>query len=150
MIATVDADSRLTLAEASDLTGLSRKALARRVERGSLPAEKNDDGRHTVTLRDLAHAGLIDLATGKPPPRTLAQPTASELARELARELTERGVQIFELERGHQEQAEQIAELRRQVAQARRERAELRRQTAEARRERAELRRQIAELQREA
>jgi phage shock protein A len=124
----VSADERLTLAEAAELTGLTQRALARRMERGTLPAKKNDDGLRTVSRRELAAAGLLDLATGKPPAWTRRAPPSEALARELLRELAERGVRIFELEQGHEQQAEEIAELRRELEQARREYAELRRE----------------------
>lgn len=125
----------MTLAEAAALTGLSRRALARRVERGSLPASKGSDGRRLVSRRDLAAAGLLDLATGEPPHWTKrGQPRADELARAVLEELTQRGIRIADLEAGHREQAEQIEALRRDLRAAKRERAELRRQLDELRR----------------
>lgn len=140
-------DDRLTLAEAAELTGLTPRALARRIERGSLPAEKNDEGRRTVTRGDLASAGLLDLATGKPPAwGRRGNPPAERLAQAILDELNARGVRIFELERGHEEQAAQIEELRRELREAKRERGELRRELKKASRERGELRHQIEKL----
>ncbi|MGH7483435.1 MAG: helix-turn-helix domain-containing protein [Longimicrobiales bacterium] len=117
----------MTLAEAAELTGLTQRALARRIERGSLPAQKNAGGRRTVTRRDLASAGLLDLATGRPPAWTRrGNPPADQLAQAILDELNARGVRIFELERGHEDQAVQIEELRHELREANRERAELR------------------------
>lgn len=118
---------RLTLAEAAELTGLTQRALARRIERGTLPAEKNKGGLRTVARRDLASAGLLDLATGKPPAwGRRGNPPADQLAQAILDELNARGVRIFELERGHEEQAVQIEELRRELQEVNRERGELR------------------------
>lgn len=47
-----------TIAEASDLTGLSRKALARRVERGSLRSVVRN-GRRLIPRSELVRAGLV-------------------------------------------------------------------------------------------
>jgi uncharacterized coiled-coil protein SlyX len=125
----VAADDRLTLAEAAELTGLTQGALARRIERGSLPAAKNEEGRRAVTRRELASAGLVDLATGmRPVWGRRGDPPADPLAQAILDELNARGVRIFELERGHEEQATQIEELRRELREARRERGELRRE----------------------
>jgi uncharacterized coiled-coil protein SlyX len=129
-----DADL-LTLAEAAELTGLTPRALARRIERRSLPATKGEDGLRYVSRRDLAAAGLLDLATGEPPAWTRRdRPPADQLAQAVIDELTARGIRIADLERGHAEQAEQIEELRRQIRDARRERTELQRQLDQLRR----------------
>jgi hypothetical protein len=126
---TVAADDRLTLAEAAELTGLTQGALARRIERGSLPATKNEEGRRTVTRRELASAGLLDLATGiRPIWGRRGDPPADRLAQAILDELNARGVRIFELERGHEEQAAHIEDLRRELREARHERGELRRE----------------------
>ena len=50
----------LTLAEAAEQTGLSAKALARRVERGTLRAVHDDQGRRVVPRAELDRAGLLD------------------------------------------------------------------------------------------
>lgn len=52
----------LTLTDAAGLAGCSRKALERRVERGSLVASRGDDGQRTVRVADLMRAGLVTLA----------------------------------------------------------------------------------------
>ena len=52
----------LTLTDAATLAGCSRKALERRVERGSLVATRDDDGQRRVRVADLLRAGLVTLA----------------------------------------------------------------------------------------
>ena len=49
----------LTLVEAAELTGLSAKALARRVERGTLRAVHDDQGRRVVPRAELDRVGLL-------------------------------------------------------------------------------------------
>ena len=51
----------LTLTDAATLAGCSRKALERRVERGSLAAMRDDDGQRRVRVADLLRAGLVTL-----------------------------------------------------------------------------------------
>jgi excisionase family DNA binding protein len=48
-----------TVSEAAELTGLSRKALARRIERGSLRCVVRD-GRRRIPLAELIRAGLVE------------------------------------------------------------------------------------------
>jgi excisionase family DNA binding protein len=48
-----------TVSEAADLTGLSRKAIARRIERGSLRCVLRD-GRRRIPLAELVRAGLVE------------------------------------------------------------------------------------------
>lgn len=48
-----------TISEAAELTGLSRKALARRVERGSLRCVVRD-GRRRIPVAELVRAGLLE------------------------------------------------------------------------------------------
>lgn len=48
-----------TISEAAELTGLSRKALARRIERGSIRCVVRD-GRRRIPLAELVRAGLLD------------------------------------------------------------------------------------------
>jgi excisionase family DNA binding protein len=55
-----------TIAEAADLTGLSRKAIARRVERGSLRSVVRN-GRRRIPRSELARAGLLDGPAGEAP-----------------------------------------------------------------------------------
>jgi hypothetical protein len=58
----MDPDRTLTLTDAATLAGCSRKALERRVERGSLVATRDDDGQRRVRVADLLRAGLVTLA----------------------------------------------------------------------------------------
>jgi hypothetical protein len=57
----MDPDRMLTLTDAATLAGCSRKALERRVERGSLVATRDDDGQRRVRVADLLRAGLVTL-----------------------------------------------------------------------------------------
>jgi excisionase family DNA binding protein len=66
-----------TITEAAELTGLSRKAIARRVERGSLRSVVRN-GRRRIPRSELARAGL--LAEGETPPRE-SDPAAPFLPR---------------------------------------------------------------------
>jgi excisionase family DNA binding protein len=50
----------LTISEAASATGLSRKALTRRVERGSLRAVKDERGRRVVPRGELERAELLN------------------------------------------------------------------------------------------
>jgi hypothetical protein len=145
-------DDTLTLRQAADLTGLTTRALARRIERGSLPAIKRRDGLRRVKRRDLVTAGLLDPNTDEPPTWSREQLDPSELARQLIDTLTRQAVDLYELrsavaaladssERGHAEQAAAL-EL------ARQEREELRRKIAQMDEDRAALRREVDELRR--
>jgi hypothetical protein len=134
MLPPVVDNGRYTLAEAAKLTGLTSRALARRIERGSLPAEK-EGGRRYVKLRDLAAAGLLDLATGQPPEWTRSRLDPGRLTQAILDELSSRGVRIYELERRVQELSSEVQEQQRvnekqhrELRKAARERAELRRQ----------------------
>ena len=49
----------LTLSEAAAETGLSQKAIARRVERGTLRAVHDEHGRRVVPRAELDRAGLL-------------------------------------------------------------------------------------------
>lgn len=132
-------EERYSLAEAAALTGLTSQALARRIERGSLPAVKVN-GRRFVALRDLAAAGLLDPATRRRPRWAEPHLDSAALARELVAELTARGLRIFELERRLDELTSRTEQQQRELDQAKQERAE-------AKKERAELRRHIERLQ---
>jgi excisionase family DNA binding protein len=66
-----------TITEAADLTGMSRKAIARRVERGSLRSVVRN-GRRRIPRSELVRAGL--LADGEQQPRS-ADPAAPFLPR---------------------------------------------------------------------
>jgi excisionase family DNA binding protein len=50
----------LTISEAASMTGLSRKALTRRIERGSLRAIKDERGRRVVPRGELERAELLN------------------------------------------------------------------------------------------
>jgi excisionase family DNA binding protein len=50
----------LTISEAATLTGLSRKALTRRVERGSLRAVKDERGRRVIPRGELERVELLN------------------------------------------------------------------------------------------
>jgi excisionase family DNA binding protein len=135
-------DNRYTIAEASELTGLSKRALARRIERGQLPASK--DGRlRYVTRRDLVEAGLIDPTTGERAPwARRVDPNA--VAREVVQTVVRQGVELHELR----------AQLRALVEESRHDDRELREEIERARDERRQLRRlledardEIVELQ---
>lgn len=58
----------MTIAEAAAATGASRKALARRIERGTLRAVHDDEGRRVLPLAELVRAGLMnrDGSAGSP------------------------------------------------------------------------------------
>ena len=66
-----------TITEAADLTGMSRKAISRRVERGSLRSVVRN-GRRRIPRSELVRAGL--LGEGQPQPRE-SDPTAPLLPR---------------------------------------------------------------------
>jgi hypothetical protein len=138
-----------TLAEAAELTGLTPRALARRIERGTLPATLKN-GRRRVTLGALAEAGLIDPNTLERPPWSREGLDPAELARQVIDTLTRQAIDLHELrhtiasvadasDRGHAEQAAALEA-------ARQERDELRRKIAQMDADRAELRRELREL----
>jgi len=55
----VDPDRVISLTDAALLAGCSRKSLERRVERGSLDATRDAEGRRAVRVADLLRAGLV-------------------------------------------------------------------------------------------
>lgn len=76
----------LTLTDAAGLAGCSRKALERRVERGSLTASRGDDGQRMVRVADLMRAGLVTLAPactapGSAPERMIEAESEAEALR---------------------------------------------------------------------
>jgi len=76
----------LTLTDAATLAGCSRKALERRVERGSLVATRDTDGQRRVRAADLLRAGLVTLApacveTGAAPERMAEAESEAEALR---------------------------------------------------------------------
>jgi len=144
-------EESFTLAEAAHLTGLTTRAIARRVERGSLPARKHN-GRRMVTLRALVEAGLIDPATKERPAWSREGLDPAEVARELIETVIRQAIDLHDLrqaigdvadasQRGHSEQAAALEV-------ARQEREELRRKIAAMDEDRAALRREVAELRR--
>jgi DNA-binding transcriptional MerR regulator len=147
----MSADESFTLAEAARLTGLSTRAIARRIERGSLPASKRN-GRRIVTLRALVEAGLIDPATRERPAWSRQGVDPAEVARELIETVIRQAIDLHALrqaigdvadasERGHAEQAAALEA-------ARQEREELRRKIAAMDEDRAALRRELAQVRR--
>jgi chromosome segregation ATPase len=137
---------RLTIAEASQLTGLTKRALARRVERGQLAATL-DNGLRYIEATELARAGLLNLQTGEPPSWAGRDVEPETVARELIETLIRQNLEIYELRQRLDalvaESRSGDATLREQIEQARRERRELRRDLELAQRERAELRERI-------
>ena len=133
---------RYTIAEASELTGLSKRALARRIERGRLAATK--DGRlRYIAARDLAAAGLVNPTTGEPPSWARQRIDASVVAKEIVDTLVRQSVEIHELRRQLRslidESRHDDRELRREIESARDERLQLRRLLEGARTEIAAL-----------
>jgi excisionase family DNA binding protein len=55
-----------TISEAADLTGMSRKAIARRVERGSLRSVVRN-GRRRIPRSELVRVGLLEEGAQRPP-----------------------------------------------------------------------------------
>jgi excisionase family DNA binding protein len=134
--------NRYTIAEASALTGLSKRALARRIERGQLPATK-EGGLRYIDARDLADAGLLNPATGAPPEwaRHRADPIA--VAKEIVETLVRQSVELHELQRQVraliEESRNDDRELRGEIERARAERRQLRRMLEAARAEISDL-----------
>jgi excisionase family DNA binding protein len=136
-------DTKLTIAEASELTGLSKRALARRVERGQLPASK-EGGLRRIEARALADAGLLNLATGAPPLWAPSRMDPGAVAREIVETLVRQSVELHELrtrldsfvnESRHDDDI-----LRAEIERAQREREELRRALRKADERIAQLR----------
>jgi excisionase family DNA binding protein len=121
--------AKLTIAEASELTGLSKRALARRIERGQLPATKKG-GLRRVEARALAAAGLLDLATGAPPRWSQKRMDSDAVAREIVDTLVRQSIELHELralvEGFASESRHDDDVLRAEIDRARREREELR------------------------
>jgi excisionase family DNA binding protein len=141
-----EAEERYTIAEASALTGLSKRALARRIERGRLPADKVGRLR-TIAARDLAEAGLLDLATGRAPAWRGERIPAEVVAKEVVQTLVRQGIELHELKLAFdalgEESRRDDGELRASLERARLEREELREALRDAEARIAELRRRI-------
>jgi hypothetical protein len=123
----------LTIAEASEATGLTRRALARRIERGSLSAVRRNGLRY-LEARELAKAGLLNLQTGRSPDWAGAPIEPDAVARELVQTLIR---QTLEIDKLHDE-----------IEQARREREAIRAKIAEMDADRAELRKELEQATR--
>lgn len=83
----------ISLTDAALLAGCSRKSLERRVERGSLDATRDAEGRRAVRVVDLMRAGLVVAvpagADGGVDPRRLADARAEAEALQAALVATE-------------------------------------------------------------
>jgi excisionase family DNA binding protein len=121
---------RLTIAEASEVTGLSKRALARRIERGQLAATKAGGLRY-IEVRALAQAGLLDPSTGRRPAWSEGRPPPQQIAQELVGTLVRQSIELHELrlrlEALETESRRDDDALREELVRAHRERAELRR-----------------------
>jgi len=141
-------DERYTIAEASRLTGMSKRALARRIERGQLPASK-EGGLRYVAARDLVSAGLMHPTTGKPPVSAGAQVDPSVVAKEIVQTLVQQSIELHDLRRELRSLIEESrhddGELRKEIERAREERRQLRRLLDDARTDLAELQRPSTE-----
>ena len=134
----MQAGDRYTIAEASEITGLSKRALARRIERGQLPATK--DGRlRYIESTDLAEAGLLNPNTGARPDWSHRSVKPEVLAREVVDTLVRQSVELYELRK----------EIRSLIEESRRDDTELRGEIERARQERRDLRRTIERMREE-
>lgn len=135
-----------TIAEASRLTGLSKRALARRVERRQLPSVKIGRLRY-VDARDLAQAGLLNLSTGRPPDWARHKVPPEAVAREIVQTLVRQGIELHELQTAlavlSEESRRDDTELRAEIDRARLEREELRQALRDAETRISELRRRV-------
>lgn len=88
----------LTISEAAAATGFSRKAIARRVERGTLRAIKDDQGRRVVPRGELERTGMLgdDGAPGSPGGELVVWRNLYERERQERQEVNAR---VSELER---------------------------------------------------
>ena len=130
--------TKYTIAEASELTGLSKRALARRIERGQLPASK-EAGLRYVDSGDLVAAGLLDPVTGRARAWTGHRIKPDEVAKEIVETLVRQSVELHELRR----------QLRSLIEESRHDDIELRAELERARGERQALRRAVKETRRE-
>jgi len=136
-------EDRYTIAEASELTGLSKRALARRIERGQLPATKVGRLRY-VEARNLADAGLLNPSTGTRPEWARHRADPGAVAKEIVQTLVRQSVELHELRRQLRAIVEESRHddeaLRKEIERARAERRQLRATLEEARTEIAALR----------
>ena len=129
---------RYTIAEASDITGLSKRALARRIERGQLPATKEGRLRY-IESSDLVEAGLLNPSTGTRPDWAPRSVKPEVIAREVVDTLIRQSVELYELRK----------EIRSLIEESRRDDTELRGEIERARQERRDLRRTIERMREE-
>lgn len=134
-----------TISEAAEFTGLTKKAVRHRVDRGQIRAEK-DGGIRRISREELARVGLVPPIV-EPPAERAPELTGQVLQLKSALAALERELELsgqaFAQERDQREEAEARAD--RAVAEAEAERA-LRRRLAEAGpMERRRLLREIAE-----
>lgn len=110
-------DQSVSIAGASRLTGLSKKAIRSRVHRGSIPSSKAQDGTIRIAVEDLRAEGLLDRTEPD-----VGSVSAAELLDRLieaerrvgeAKQLEERA---SSLEKKNREQEDTIATLREEVA----------------------------------
>jgi excisionase family DNA binding protein len=138
----VSTEERYTIAEASRLTGLSKRALARRIERGQLPASK-DGGLRYVAARDLVAAGLMLPSTGSAPTWSGGRIDPSIVAKEIVQTLVRQSIELHDLRRELRslidESRHDDRELRDEIERARDERRQLRKILEEARAEISDL-----------
>jgi excisionase family DNA binding protein len=129
---------RYTIAQASEITGLSKRAIARRIERGQLRATK--DGRlRYIDERDLVQAGLLNPSTGARPTWSNQKVNPEVIAREVVETLVRQSVELHEL-RG---------QVRSLIDESRRDDLELREEIERARQERRDLRQTIERMRTE-
>jgi hypothetical protein len=135
-------EARYTIAEASRLTGLSKRALARRIERGQLPATK-ERGLRYVAARDLVAAGLMLPSTGAAPAWAGRRVDPSVVAKEIVQTLVSQSIELHDLRRELRslidESRHDDRELRDEIERARDERRQLRRMLEDARAEISDL-----------
>jgi excisionase family DNA binding protein len=132
-----------TITEAADLTGLSRKAIARRVERGSLRSVVRN-GRRRIPRTELERAGLLDAGgqrplDGDPAAPFLPRPSSEALAETTPTEDMLAALFREVLDR-FERQSQEIAQYRALTVQA---------ESLRLNSELAELRVRLAELERQ-
>jgi excisionase family DNA binding protein len=132
-----------TITEAADLTGLSRKAIARRVERGSLRSVVRS-GRRRIPRTELERAGLLDGGEQHPPDGDPAAPFLPRPSSEALAETTSTEDMLAALFREvldrFERQSQEIAQYRALTVQA---------ESLRLNNELAELRVRLAELERQ-
>jgi phage shock protein A len=115
----------LTIAEASEITGLSRRALARRIERGSLSAVRRNGLRY-LESRELASAGLLNLQTGRPPDWAGGPLEPEAVARELVQTVIRQTLELAQLQEAVEKARQEREAIRAKIAEMDADRADLR------------------------